>query len=273
MCEVMSKEDLIFGNHRSHSHYIAKGGSLKRLLAEIYGKETGCCKGIGGSMHIMDLDVGFVVATPIVGSSIPVAMGAAFANQMKGNNLVTVLFLGDGAVEEGVFHETINLAILKNVPIIFFCENNLYSVYTHLKHRQPNRSIAGLAKAHGAESVSIDGNNILEVYTESQKAYNHVREGLGPYFIEASTYRWREHCGVYYDNNIGYRTEEEFQDWKKNCPVATFEKKILSENIATVTELEEIRKEVEKEIDESVVFAKESPFLEPEKVKEFIYAN
>lgn len=272
MCAALRKEDLIFGTHRSHGHFLAKGGSMKSLLGEIYGKATGCCKGIGGSMHLIDLDAGLIAATPIVGSSIPVAMGAALANSMRKNDIVTVLFLGDAAVEEGVFHETINLASVKKLPLIFFCENNFYSVYTHLKVRQPERRLETLAKGHAVPAFSVDGNEILEVYSVAKHAVDQVKKGQGPVFIEAITYRYREHCGVNFDNNIGYRTEAEYQEWRTKCPIERFRKALFAEGCLKEGADKRILSDVTLEIDEAVRFAKESPFLNKQKLPGYEYA-
>src|SRR3989338_9607744 len=141
VCDNLKKEDIVYSNHRCHAHYLAKGGNLNRMIAEIYGKETGCAKGRGGSMHLIDLAAGFGGATPIVGNSVPIAVGAAFSNKLKGDKNIAVVFLGDGSTEEGVFHESLNFAILKKLPVLFVCENNLFSVYTNLSERQPKRQI------------------------------------------------------------------------------------------------------------------------------------
>lgn len=272
MCAALRREDLIFGTHRSHGHFLAKGGSMKSLLSEIYGKATGCCQGIGGSMHLVDLDAGLVAATPIVGSSIPVALGAALANSMRKTDIVTVLFLGDAAVEEGVFHETINFASVKKLPLIFFCENNFYSVYTHLKVRQPDRRLETLVRGHAVPAYSVDGNEILEVYSVAEHAVKHVRQGHGPLFIEAITYRYREHCGVNFDNDIGYRTQAEYQEWLEKCPIKRFKNVLLAEKVLTEETKRKIHNEVVHEIDEAVQFAKESPFLAKQKLVEYEYA-
>jgi pyruvate dehydrogenase E1 component alpha subunit len=273
MCEALSRKDLIVGNHRSHGHYIAKGGSLRRMLAEMYGRVTGCSKGIGGSMHLIDLEVGVLCTTPIVGSTIPVAAGAAFACQQKKSGLVTTLFLGDAATEEGVFHETVNLAVLKRLPLIFMCENNFYSVYTHLDSRQPRRHIAEIARANGLPSVRIDGNDVVAVYESAREAVARAREGKGPSFIEAITYRWREHCGPNYDNDIGYRTEAEFLEWKARCPVEGMRNRLIKEGLASAKDLDRIRDEVLAEIEDAVRFAKNSEFPPPNTAFENVYAD
>lgn len=272
MCEALRRTDLIVGNHRSHGHYIAKDGNLRRMLAEMYGKATGCAGGIGGSMHLVDAEVGVLATTPIVGGTIPVAVGAALANQMLKNDIVTTLFVGDAAVEEGVFHESLNFAILKKLPMVFFCENNFYSVYTPLRMRQPRRDIAQMVGGHSIPTEIVDGNDVEAVYRAAKKAYDHAKSGKGPAFIEAITYRWREHCGPNFDNHIGYRSESEYQEWRKRCPVENMKARLLDTKVATENELENVRKSVLAEIEDAVSFAKSSPFPTPEKAFENVYA-
>ena len=186
------------------------------MFAEIYGNTSGCSNGRGGSMHLIDKHNGFLGATPIVGSTIPIAVGAALATKVKKKKDVTVIFFGDGATETGVFHESINFASVKKLPIIFVCENNLYSVYSPLKVRQPNgRKICDLAKAHGVKSLRINGNDVEKVYDFSSRACDVIIKDGGPLFVELMTYRWLEHCGPAYDNQIGYREESEFKKWKR----------------------------------------------------------
>ncbi len=261
ICANLSRDDFVLSNHRSHGHYLAKGGNLNKMLAEIYGKQTGCCNGKSGSMHLIDLSQGFLGAVPIVGSCIPIAAGVAFGIKIKRMDNITTVFFGDGTVEEGVFHESLNFASLKQLPIIFICENNLFSVYSPLSVRQPsNREIYTLAKSHGIESFQGDGNNVLEVYQLMKKSVEIIKKKNGPVFLEFKTYRWREHCGPYYDNNLGYRTEEEFDIWKKNCPIELFTHYLLSHKILDMKTIQDITQEIMEKIEGSFIFAKESPF-------------
>jgi TPP-dependent pyruvate/acetoin dehydrogenase alpha subunit len=217
VCAHLKTTDYAVSGHRAHAHYLAKGGDLKKMLAEIYGKQTGCCRGRGGSMHLVDLDVGFLGSTPIVGGSMPIGVGAAFGAMLKGEQRVTAIFFGEGATEEGVFAECLNFAALKKVPVLFVCENNLYSVYSPLHVRQPKeRSIPFLAEAHGIFALQGDGNSLDEVSTLAEKGVEHIREGGGPCLLEFATYRFKEHCGPDPDP---YQPKEELNLWQKRDPV------------------------------------------------------
>lgn len=273
VCANLSREDCVFSNHRSHGHYLAKGGNLKTMMAELYGKVTGCSQGKGGSMHLVDISVGFLGATPIVGSTIPIAVGVALGSVMRGEKCVTVVFFGDAATEEGVFHESINFAALKKLPVVFVCENNFYSVYSPLSVRQPKgREIFELAKGHGIESYQGDGNDVVEVYRLVEQAVRKARQGGGPTFLEFKTYRWREHCGPNYDNDLGYRTESEFQRWKRCCPIERPKERLLMDGHFSNSDIDLMARTLEAEIEDAVLFAKESPFPEERFLLKDIYA-
>ncbi len=272
VCQHLKRDDVVMSAHRSHGHYLAKGGDLKSLFAELYGKETGCAKGRGGSMHLIDLSVNFWGATPVVGGSIPVAAGIALADHLNQRKNISVVFFGDAAVEEGVFHETLNFAALKKLPVLFVCENNLLSVNTHIEKRQPQRPITNLAQAHGLVCFREDGNDVLKVYETACNAVAHVRSGQGPAFIEFLTYRYREHCGPNEDVGHGSRTKEEFASWQARCPVENFKKYLLVQGVMDENEIENISKQLNGEIDEAVRFAKASPFPQGPLTQKDIYA-
>jgi TPP-dependent pyruvate/acetoin dehydrogenase alpha subunit len=273
VCANLSKEDYVMSNHRSHGHYLAKGGNLKAMLAEIYGKATGCSKGKGGSMHLVDLSANFIGATPIVSSSIPVAVGLAFGTILKEKHSITALFFGDAATEEGVFCESLNFASLKKLPIVFVCENNFYSVYSPLSVRQPpERDNLSIARAYGVAGEKGDGNDVLDVYTLVQKAITHIRQGLGPYYLQFDTYRWREHCGPNYDNDLGYRAEDEFAAWQGRCPIKHLEESLKNEGTISDSEVKEMVRRIHEEISEAFDFAKSSPFPDPESAFAEVYA-
>ena len=273
VCTNLSRDDYVLSTHRSHGHYLAKGGDLEAMMAELYGKVTGCCQGKGGSMHLVALEAGFLGATPIVGSTIAIAVGAAFGSVMRGDQRVTVTFFGDAAPEEGVFHESINFAVLKTLPVVFVCENNLYSVHSPLSLRQPeSREIFELAKGLGVESYQGDGNDVIQVYNLAERAIRKARHGGGPTFLEFKTYRWREHVGPYYDFDLGYRAESEFQEWKRRCPIEMLKARLLSDGVLCNQDIDDIVSELEAEIERVVVFAKRSPFPEERLLLEHIYA-
>ena len=193
---------------------------MPAMLAELYGRATGCCQGKGGSMHLIDVSAGFLGAVPVVASTIPMAVGTALATAMRGERRVTCVFFGDAATEEGVFHESINFAVLKRLPVIFVCENNFYSVYSPFSVRQPpGREIWKLAQAHGIESGEGDGNDVAAVYEMSVRAVAEARRGEGPRFLEFKTYRWLEHVGPHDDDDLGYRPKGELQEWKARDPL------------------------------------------------------
>jgi len=266
VCKAALQTDYLISNHRAHAHYLAKGGSLKQMMAEIYGKSTGCCLGRGGSMHLVDRSVGMYGSTPIVGGSLPVGVGLAFATKLKKESDITLIFFGEGSTEEGVFGESLNFAALKNLPVLFICENNLYSVYSPLNVRQPTeRDRAAIATAHGIQAETGNGNDVEEVYNITSKAITSIRNGNGPVFLEFDTYRHREHCGPNFDNDIGYRTEEEFFLWEKKCPIKNQELKINAD-------LDTIRSSILTEIEEAFTFAEESPYPTFDIEKEGAYA-
>ncbi len=265
--------DLAVSTHRAHAHYLAKGGDLKAMLAEIYGKAAGCCRGRGGSMHLVDRRVGFMGSTAIVANSIPIGVGLALSLQLRRQPHVSVVFLGDGAIEEGAFYESANFAVVRGLPVLFVCENNFYSVYSPLRVRQPEgRVIHQLAGAIGMPSAHADGNDPLVVYHAAQQAVAAIHEDGGPYFLEFTTYRWREHCGPNYDNSIGYRTEEEFLLWKDRDPIPRFEEKLLTERLLTRADVDRIETEIGEEIAGAFAFAESALFPDAGEAFEGLYA-
>jgi len=274
VCGNLNENDFVLSTHRCHAHYIAKGGDINKMIAEIYGKATGCSAGKGGSMHLIDKSVGFMGSTAIVSNTIPLAVGLGLSIKLNGTNNISCVFFGDGAVEEGAFFESINFAVLKKLPVLFICENNLYSVYSPLSVRQPeNRKIHEVVKSLGINIFSGDGNNVSEVFEMAQNAVKGIKAGNGPQFIEYSTYRWLEHCGPDYDNEIGYRTEEEFLSWKKRDPITLLEPHLLNDSIIKEKQLQKMKKSVQSEVDKAFKFAEESPFPDPEEAFTDLYAK
>lgn len=268
ICENLTKTDKMFSNHRAHGHYLAKGGNAKAMVAEIYGRETGCCGGRGGSMHLIDLSVGFMGATPIVGGTVPLAVGAAWASKLKRSGDVAVIFLGDGCFEEGVVHESMNFAALHQLPVLFVCENNDFSVYTHTALRQPIRPIYKIAEAHGLNARLVDGNDIHQVVDASKEMVGLARADQGPQFLECKTYRWREHCGPDFDNHLGYRADTVIAAGHADCPIERLVKFI---DISEGTYLN-IKSEIAREIDDVFTFAIDSKHPEYESAKDYLYA-
>ena len=268
------RSDFAVSTHRGHAHYLAKGGNLKAMISEIYGKSTGCSKGKGGSMHLIDLAVRFMGSTAIVGNSIPIGVGLGLSAQLKDTEDVSCVFLGDGAIEEGVFFESLNFAAVRKLPVLFICENNFYSVYSPLSVRQPpNRNIAKMIEAFGVKSISAEGNDAYVVYEHLSNAFAEIRSGSGPIFMEFSTYRWREHCGPAFDDELGYRTSEEVEFWKAKDPIAkitqaletvipNFHSRITSDILI-----------IKREIESAFEFAEHAPYPAPEEAFNGVFAD
>ncbi len=255
--------DYAVSTHRGHAHYLARGGDLKAMIAELYGKVTGCARGRGGSMHLVDSSVGFMGTTAIVGNSIPVGLGLAKAIQLDGSDAVACVFVGDAAVETGSFYETANFAATARLPLLFVCENNLYSVYTPMAPRQPaGRSIHEMAAAIGLRTWHGDGNDAEECMDVIGEAVSSIRSGGGPCLVELTTYRWREHCGPNYDNDLGYRTVQEFESWRDRDPIAVLERR-LGDDTMTRTQLAAYRAWVAERVAEAFAAAKDAPFPPP----------
>jgi len=264
--------DKMYSNHRAHGHYLAKGGNLNAMIAELYGRASGCCGGRGGSMHMIDLGVGFMGATPIVGGTVPLAVGSAWASKLQKKTDVTVIFLGDGCFEEGVVHESLNFAALHHLPILFVCENNDFSVYTRRNERQPDRSIHQIAAAHGIKTAHGDGNDIELVFNLVNKAVEDLRMGKGPWFLEFMAYRWREHCGPDFDDHLEYRTVEEIEGGKAACPIERFEKNALAAALFSKAEIEKMERDIKTEIDQSFTFALADCKPTLEDARAYVYA-
>jgi len=272
VCQSLRRSDRVFSTHRCHAHYLAKGGDLRAMLAEIYGKATGCIGGRGGSMHLADPDKGMIASVPIVASSIPLAVGTALADRIDRRDCVSVAFIGDASVEEGVFHECANFASLNKLPVLFVCENNLYSVYTPLSQRQPPRPIAELARAHAMMALSADGNDVEAVLRVTGEAAANARSGGGPALVVFDTYRWREHCGPNYDNQLGYRSEAEYLAWKERCPIERLKAKLRASGALDEGRETRMVGELQREIDAAFEYAKAAPLPEASLAALHVYA-
>lgn len=271
---VLRRDDFAVSTHRAHGHFLGKGGNLNALIAEIYGKATGCSAGKGGSMHLIDKSVGFMGSTAIVGGTIPIGVGLGLSIQLYNTDQVSCVFLGDAAIEEGVFYESVNFAVLKKLPVLFVCENNLYSVYSSLKVRQPKgRAIYKMVEAIGCPAEQSDGNNVESVYKKVSNVVCRIRRGQGPYFFEFLTYRWREHCGPNFDNDLGYRTNQEYLKWKKRDPILFFEKILLNRKVIKKTDIIEINRDIKRKVDLAFIFAENSPFPRVDELARDVFTN
>ena len=261
VCSVLSKDDVAYSGHRCHAHYLAKGGSIDELVAELYGKETGSARGRGGSVHLNAPEVGFIASSAILGQTMAVATGSAWAFAMDGQSRVAVCFFGDGAAEEGIFHETLNFAVVKKVPVLFVCENNLYSTHTPLDVRQPRGiQIWQRAQTYQMPAVLADGNDVFAVRAAAEEAVAWCRGGNGPYFLEFSTYRWREHVGPNWDYDAGYRTKAEVDAWIERCPIKRATSTMVASGVVGEDTVEAWRTALQAEVDRAVVAAKAAPF-------------
>lgn len=254
-------EDTFVSSHRSHAHYLAAGGDLKAMIAEIYGKVTGCSKGNGGSMHLFDESAGFLGSSAIVANSIPVGVGIAFSNKLRSLPGITFVFFGDGATEEGVFYESMNFAALWSLPVVFFCENNLYSVYTALKMRQPvSRRLDRLAKSLGIDALKISDRDPIAALKKLMIGVMSARSSNSPLFVEIDTYRFLEHCGPNDDEHLGYRPSGELRDFQNTDPLLVLKKNLVNSGYLTEEKLAELEKAIQSEIADAFEFAEQSQF-------------
>jgi len=270
VCAALRKEDLITSTHRGHGHCIAKGGRLDLMMAELFGRKTGYCKGKGGSMHIADFNLGILGANGIVSGGIPTAVGAAVGIQYKGEKRVAVSFFGDGATNVGQFHEACNLASLWELPVLFVCENNQYAQTTPQAEHQKIQNVADRALSYDMKSAVVDGNDVVEIYRVTAEAAERAREGTGPTFIECKTYRWRGH---WEGDPQPYRTQDEVEAWKRKCPIIRFRNYLAENNMFREEELDTIDREVDAELRDAIEYARKSPFPEPEDALEDVYTD
>jgi pyruvate dehydrogenase E1 component alpha subunit len=273
VCSTLREDDYITSTHRGHGHVIAKGADLRLMMAELFGKKTGYCKGKGGSMHIADMEIGILGANGIAGGGLPIALGSAWSAKWRGTDQVTVSFFGDGASNNGTFHESLNLASVHKLPVIFVCENNLYGISVSQQQHQAIKDISIRATSYEMSGVTVDGNDVLEVYEAASKAIGRARAKEGPTLIECKTYRWRGHHEG--DPNQGgrYRTKEDIAVWKKKDPIERLFKRLLADKTLTKKKMASIEKQILQEIDEAVTFANESVFPATEELYEDVYVQ
>ena len=274
VCKNLKKTDSIFTAHRSHAHYLAKGGSLKKMIAELHGRKTGCAGGAGGSMHLIDLNVNILGAVPIVGSSIAVGVGKAWANKLDNKDDIVVIFLGDGATEEGIFFESLDFASLHDLKVIFVCENNYFSVYSHIKKRQSKyRNICKIAEATGIKSSHIKFHDYFSIYKNMKRIVQRVKKNSRPYFFQIDTFRNLEHCGPSNDDHLGYRNNKFIKFWSKNDVVEKAKYELLRKKIISKKSLLSIEKKISLEIKKAFRFALKSPFPNKKTILNNIYKN
>lgn len=257
VCANLRKDDYITSTHRGHGHFIAKGAKPDKMMAEIYGRIDGYCKGKGGSIHIADFSQNILGGQGIVGGNIPIATGAGLSIKMKGTDQVAVCFFGEGASNQGSFHEGINLAAIWKLPVIYVCENNVYASNTPQSKSMLLENVADRAAGYGIPGVIADGNDVLAVYETAHEAVKRAREGKGPTLMECKTYRWRGH---FEGDPAHYRPEGELQVWMKKCPIERFRRKISDTGILTEKEADQIERDITALMKEAVRFARKSPF-------------
>jgi pyruvate dehydrogenase E1 component alpha subunit len=272
-CMNVNQEDYVVSTHRGHGHCIAKGGDFKPMLAELFGKRAGYCKGKGGSMHIASFEKGILGAMGIVGSGVPIATGGGLGVKLQGLNRVVLCFFGDNASNTGASHEGLNLASVLKVPVIFICENNLYGISVSQRKHQNIQDIATRAAAYGIPGAIVDGMNVVDVYEEVRKAVKRARKGGGPTLLECKTYRFRGHMEG--DPNLGtrYRTKEEMEEWMQRDPIRLLKERLIENRLMTESEMQVVEEEVDKRIQEALEFAKDSPFPADEEIYEDVYVE
>ena len=269
VCSALTDTDYITSTHRGHGHLLAKGGDPSRMYAELFGKATGYCKGKGGSMHIADPDLGILGANGIVGAGPPIALGAAFASKYRNDGRVTVCFFGDGASNEGTFHEAANMAALYNLPLVFVCENNLYGEFTRQADHQPIKDVADRASAYNMPGLSIDGMDMVAVYEAASAAIDRARRGEGPTLLECKTYRFYDHVGR--DFGVLKRDEDEVAYWRSRDPLPHFREQLLDQGV--LTDADSIVERTRDRIEEAVKFADESPDPDPATILDDVYTE
>ncbi|MCC5423301.1 pyruvate dehydrogenase (acetyl-transferring) E1 component subunit alpha [Clostridium botulinum] len=270
VCANLKDSDYITSTHRGHGHILAKGGDLKFMMAELFGKATGYCKGKGGSMHIADATKGILGANGIVGAGHNIAVGAGLSAQYRETDQVCVCFFGDASTNQGTFHESLNMASVWKLPVVFVCENNLYGISMSQNRHQAIKDVADRGVAYNVPGIVVDGNDVFAVYEAAKEAIKRAREGKGPTLIECKTYR---HRGHFEGDPCVYKPTEEQEEWLAKDPIPRFEKYLVENEILTEEKLKEVQKKVESQIDEAVDFANNSPYPELESVLEDVYTD
>ncbi len=263
ICQALRRDDVVFSHHRCHNHYLAKGGGIYELAAELYGRADGCSGGRGGSVHLTAPEVGMIATSAILGEMTAVAVGAALSFQMDRSDRVAVTFFGEGSLDEGAFYEALNYASIKKLPVLFACENNLYATESPMQVRQaPDSDLCERVRSFKVAASRIDGNDVFEVYRAAKAAVAALRSGDGPIFLECMTYRWREHVGPHFDHELNrqYRTREELEAWMERCPVKRSGERLIEAGAANEDQLESWRAETQREVDAAIERARSAPW-------------
>lgn len=272
VCAALRQDDTAWGGHRSHGHYLAKGGDLNAMMAEIFGKATGCAQGRGGSMHLVAPDQGIFGTVPLVAATIPMAVGAALSAKLRGTDQVAVAFFGDGATDEGHFHESLNLAALYRLPVLFVCENNLYSTHMTLNERRVKDNIVESAALHGMPGLVVNGNDAVAVYQATYQAVERARTGEGPTLLECRTYRWRGHVGPALDLEVGQNRQQDLAEWMQKDPIMRLRERLREEGLSDA-DFSEIERRIADEIDAAVSFARQSPYPDESDLLHHVYVS
>lgn len=272
VCAALQPDDSLWGGHRSHGHYLAKGGDLRAMMAEIFGKATGCARGRGGSMHLVDTAQGIFGTVPLVAATIPLAVGAALSAKLRRTGQVAVAFFGDGATDEGHFHESLNLAALYRLPVLFVCENNFYSTHLTMKERRAKDNIVESADLHGLSGERVDGNDVMAVRGAADQAVQRARAGEGPTLLECRTYRWRGHVGPADDLEVGEGRRRELDEWRQRDPIARCRKRLRAQGLSP-EQFESLEAAVRDEIEEAVSFARRSPAPDESELLHHVYVS
>jgi len=272
VCAALQPDDSLWGGHRSHGHYLAKGGDLRAMMAEIFGKATGCARGRGGSMHLVDTAQGIFGTVPLVAATIPLAVGAALSAKLRRTGQVAVAFFGDGATDEGHFHESLNLAALYRLPVLFVCENNFYSTHLTMKERRAKDNIVESADLHGLSGERVDGNDVMAVRGAADQAVQRARAGEGPTLLECRTYRWRGHVGPADDLEVGEGRRRELDEWRQRDPIARCRERLRAQGLSP-ERFESLEAAVRDEVEEAVTFARRSPAPDESELLHHVYVS
>ena len=273
VCNNLRDQDIVFSNHRSHAHYLAKGGNVQKMIDEIHGNKNGCIGGRGGSMHLQDIKKNFFASIPIVSSSVGLATGTAFAQKRKNKNSITCVFTGDATMDEGIVHESLNFSSIFNLPILYVCENNYYSIFTHVKERQTSSDFTRFAKSHNVKSKRVNGNKLDLVLKETKKAVEYIKKTKRPFFIQLDTYRFLQHCGPVSDDNLNYMDKKELKYWLNLDPIKYYEKILIKKKILTKEQIFKRKIEMRKKIQSIFNKSERTVLPNPSLASKYVYKN